>query len=158
VDVKYINPFLDSVDQVFKMMLDVEVERAAIKLGTRDTAGSPADDLITSLVQISGRADGFVAMCFPAETALDLARRFLGSAAKELNEEVIDAISELVNMVAGSAKSKFNLDPPPTLAIPTVAQGRNHREHYPEQAKWLEVPFKSAAGSFTMEVTFRPVS
>ena len=101
VDVKYINPFLDSVDQVFKMMLDMDVERKAITLGTRDTAGSPAEDTITSLVQISGRADGFVALCFPAETAFGLAGRFLGSEANELNEEVIDAISELVNMVAG---------------------------------------------------------
>ena len=158
VDVKYINPFLDSVDQVFKTMLDIEVQRNAIKLETRETAGSPADDQITSLVQISGRADGFVALCFPAETAFDLAGRFLGSEANELNEEVADAISELVNMVAGSAKSKFDLDPPPTLAIPTVAQGQDHREHYPEQAKWLAVPFQSPAGSFSMEVTFRPVS
>lgn len=158
MDVKYINPFLDSVDQVFKMMLDIEVERKAIKLGTRDTAGSPPSDMVTSLVHFSGRADGFVAMCFPPETALDLARRFLGSEASELNEEVIDAISELVNMIAGSAKSKFDLDPPPELAIPTVAQGQDHRKHYPDQAKWLEVPFKSVAGSFTMEVTFRPVS
>ncbi len=161
MDVKYINPFLVSVDQVFKKMLGIVVERKAMKLATRDTAGSPRDDMVTSQVHFSGRADGFVAMCFPPETACDLARRLLGSemnGLNELNEQVIDAISELVNMVAGSAKSRFNLDPPPKLAIPTVAQGHDHREHYPDQAKWLEVPFRSVAGSFTMEVTFRPVS
>lgn len=158
MDVKYINPFLDSVDQVFKMMLDIEVRREQIKLSNRETAASPRADTITSLVEISGQADGFVALCFPTRTALGLAARFLGSDASELNEEVVDAISELANMVAGAAKSKFDIDPPPKLNLPTVVRGTNHRDSYPTQARWLEVPFGCEAGSFTMEVAFRPAS
>jgi chemotaxis protein CheX len=158
VDVKYINPFLDSVEQVFKMMLDIEVRREQIKLSNHETAASPTADTITSLVEISGQADGFVALCFPQQTAFGLAARFLGSDADELNEEVVDAISELVNMVAGSAKSKFDINPPPKLNLPTIVRGTNHRNRYPSQAKWLEVPFGCEAGSFTMEVAFRPAS
>jgi len=152
VDVSYINPFIEAVDSVFTTMLDVKPRRNG--LGVSD--GRAKGEVITSLVGISGQISGVVALRFPPQTALVLAGRMLGNEVSEVNDEVTDAISEMVNMVAGSAKAKFNHDPPLELGLPTVVEGSGYRLRYPTKSVWLAVPFSSDAGDFTMEVTYNP--
>lgn len=152
VDVSYINPFVEGLDSVFKTMLDVTPKRNAVKIGAQGHNGAH----LTLLIGISGMMHGCVALSFPPATALALAGRMLGSELTEINDEVIDAISELVNMVAGSAKAKFNVDPPLQLGLPTVVEGTGYRVKYPSKSIWLEVPYSSNAGDFSMEVTYTP--
>jgi chemotaxis protein CheX len=152
VDVSYVNPFVEAVDAVFQTMLHVHPKRNAVKISSQERRG----ERLTSLIGISGRMSGCVALCFPPETALRLSGRMLGSEITQVNDEVIDAISELVNMVAGSAKAKFNADPPLELGLPTVVEGSGYRVKYPSKSVWLEVPFSSDAGDFSMEVTYCP--
>jgi chemotaxis protein CheX len=152
VDVSYINPFIEAVDSVFNTMLDVKPQRNGLKVSD----GVAKGQLITSLVGLSGKVSGVVALRFPPATALQLAGRMLGTAMTAINDEVADAVAELVNMVAGSAKAKFNHDPPLELGLPTVVDGTGYRLRYPTKSVWLEVPFTSNAGDFTMEVTYNP--
>lgn len=152
MDVSYINPFIEAVDAVFSTMLDVKPRREGLKVSD----GQPNGMMITSLIGMTGQVSGVVALRFPPETALQLAGRMLGSEMTTMNGEVIDAIAELVNMVAGSAKAKFNHDPPLQLGLPTVVEGAGYKVRYPSRSVWLEVPFSSNAGSFTMEVTYNP--
>jgi chemotaxis protein CheX len=152
VDVSYINPFIEAVDSVFTTMLQVRPTRSGLKV-----SGEPDQrSVLTSIVGLSGEVSGVVALRFPPDTALQLAGRMLGSEMREINEEVIDAISELVNMVAGSAKAKLQLDPPLRLGLPTVVEGTRYKLRYPSKSVWLEVPFSSEAGDFSMEVTYNP--
>lgn len=150
MDVRYINPFVEGVDTVFRTMLDMEPRRN----GVRVTDGKGGNAELTALIGISGKMHGVVVLRFPQGTALQLAGRMLGSAPVDINEEVVDAISEITNMVAGSAKSKFELDPPLQLGLPTVVEGRDYNLKYPSKSMWLEVQFGCAAGDFSMEVTF----
>ncbi len=150
VDVKYINPFVESVDNVFQMMLNVTPQRQKLKLGT----GQPNGAAVTSLVGISGKVQGVVVLRLPHETALELAKRMLGTEVNVINAEVVDAVSEIVNMIAGSAKAKFEYDPPLELGLPTVVQGNDYNVKYPSGTTWLEIPFESEAGNFSMELTF----
>ena len=152
MDVSYVNPFVESVDSVFETMLDVHPKRNAVKISNGERKG----ERLTSLIGISGMISGCVALCFPPQTALSLAGKMLGADITEVNDEVVDAISELVNMVAGSAKAKFNADPPLELGLPTVVEGAGYRVKYPSKSVWLEVPFSSDAGDFSMEVTYSP--
>jgi chemotaxis protein CheX len=152
VDVSYINPFIEAVDAVFSTMLDVKPRREGLKVSD----GQPNGMMITSLIGMTGQVSGVVALRFPPDTALHLAGRMLGAEMSTMNGEVIDAIAELVNMVAGSAKAKFNHDPPLQLGLPTVVEGVGYKVRYPSRSVWLEVPFSSNAGSFTMEVTYNP--
>lgn len=152
MDVSYINPFIEAVDSVFTTMLDVTPKRSGLKV----TDGQAKGAMITSLVGLSGKVSGVVALRFPPETALKLAGRMLGSEMTEINDEVTDAVSEMVNMVAGNAKAKFNHDPPLELGLPTVVYGTGYKLTYPSKSVWLEVPFSSDAGSFTLEVTYNP--
>ena len=150
MDTKYINPFVEGVSSVFSTMLELNPDRQPVRI----SEGPTGENVLTSLVGISGDHSGVVALRFPPQTALKLAERFLGAEVTELNDEVIDAIAELTNMVAGSAKAKFNQDPPLELTLPTVVEGAEYRLKYPTQSVWLEVPYISEAGPFSMEVTF----
>ncbi|MGD8451446.1 MAG: chemotaxis protein CheX [Phycisphaerae bacterium] len=150
MNVAYINPFVESVASVFETMLGVQPRRNTLKVGPQPVQG----ERLTSLIGITGLMHGCVALSFPPQTALALTGKMLGETPAEINGEVIDAISELVNMVAGSAKAKFNTDPPLQLGLPTVVEGAAYRVKYPSKSVWLEVPFSSEAGDFSMEVTY----
>lgn len=152
MDVSYINPFIEAVDSVFTTMLNVKPQRNGLKVSDGNVQGPS----ITSLVGLSGQVSGVVALRFPPETALQLAGRMLGTEMTAVNDEVTDAVAELVNMVAGSAKAKFHLEPPLQLGLPTVVDGTGYRLKYPSKSVWLEVRFTSNAGRFTMEVTYNP--
>lgn len=152
MDVSYINPFIEAVDSVFTTMLNTQPKRVGVKVSD----GSAKGTVVTSLVGLSGKVEGVVALRFPPETALGLASRMLGTEMAEINDEVTDAISEMVNMVAGSAKAKFDHDPPLELGLPTVVEGTGYKLKYPTKSVWLEVPFESDAGTFSMEVTYNP--
>lgn len=154
MDVRYVNPFMESVDNVFATMLDLQVSRMKPKLSKAGAAAPPNGAWLTSLVGFSGQATGAVALRFPVPTALAVAGRMLGTELTEVNDETIDAISELANMVAGAAKAKFDINPPPSLSLPTVVHGSDYRTAYPSDARWLEIPFSTVAGEFNMEVTF----
>jgi chemotaxis protein CheX len=150
VDVSYINPFIEAVDSVFTTMLETKPARDGLKVSD----GGGNEVLVTALVGLTGKVSGVVALRFPPATALVLAGRMLGSEQTEINEEVTDAISEMANMVAGSAKARFNHDPPLQLGLPTVVEGAGYKLRYPSKSAWLQVPFNSDAGRFTMEVTY----
>jgi chemotaxis protein CheX len=152
VDVSYINPFIEAVDTVFTTMLDVRPTRKGLKVSD----GRTKESVITSLVGFSGQVSGVVVLRFPPKTALCLAGRMLGVELTDMNDEVTDAVAELANMVAGSAKAKFQHDPPLELGLPTVVDGTSYQLRYPSKSVWLEVPFTSGAGDFTMEVTYSP--
>ncbi|MBI5864421.1 MAG: chemotaxis protein CheX [Planctomycetes bacterium] len=154
MNVKYINPFIESLCSVFQTMLSVSPRRDKIRVPNAPENLENTGRVLTSIVGISGAASGVVALRFPVDTALKLTERFLGANFSDVNNENIDAISELANMVAGSAKAKFELDPAPQLSLPSVIEGRGYRVRYPAKAAWLEVPFSTDAGDFVMEVTF----
>lgn len=152
MNVTYINPFIESLGTVFQTMLGLDPKREKPRIP--QPVAEEKEKHLTSMIGISGAASGVVALRFPMDTALKLASKFLGSDYKEANGEVIDAISELVNMVAGSAKAKFKIDPVPQLGLPSVVEGTGYRVRYPAKADLIEVPFTSDVGNFTMELIF----
>ncbi len=152
VDVNLINPFVGSVASVFQTMVGLNPKRDQVQVAQ----SSPDSESLTALVGLSGDMSGVVALRFPPSTALSVAGKMLDATYEEIDDHVIDAISELVNMVAGSAKAHFTFDPPLQLGLPTVVQGSGYKLKYPSKSVWLEVPFRCEAGDFVMEFTYIP--
>jgi len=150
--VEYINPFIESTYELFSTMLSSKAVRGDVGLAKPDA--NPRD--IMSLIGISGRARGMVALAFPVNTALNMVNRLLGTEIRAVDDTVSDAIAEMVNIVAGGAKARMNKDneTPMDLSLPTVVRGNNYNVEYPSGSIWLEVPFNSDLGSFTLRVTF----
>lgn len=150
--VEYINPFIESVYDLFQTMLSAKVKRGEI--GVTGTGGNPRD--IMALIGLSGPARGTVALSFPTATALRMVSKILDMETHVVDDTVSDGIAEIVNIVAGSAKAKLTKDggTPIDLSLPTVVRGNSYSVDYPSQSVWLEVPFESDLGSFSLRVTF----
>lgn len=150
--VEYINPFIESTYELFGTMLSSKATRGDVGLAKNDA--NPRE--IMALIGLSGRARGMVALAFPVNTALNMVNRLLGTDIKVLDDTVSDAIAEMVNIVAGGAKARMGKDDekPMDLSLPTVVRGKGYNVDYPTGSVWLEVPFDSDLGSFTLRVTF----
>jgi len=154
VKVEYINPFIESTYDLFSTMLNSKATRGNVALAKDFT--NPRD--IMGLIGLSGVARGMVALSFPVKTALNMVNRLLGMELHVVDDTVSDAIAEMVNIVAGGAKARLsgNEGPPIDLSLPTVVRGGDFNVDYPSGSVWLEVPFDSELGPFTLRVTFEP--
>lgn len=151
--VEYINPFIESIHNLFTTMLDSKLSRGEI--GINKPAGNGGPRLITALIGLSGPARGTVALSFPVKTALALAGHLVGSKLTVVDDTVSDAVAELVNIVAGRAKADFSdHEIPVNLSLPTVIRGDSYNVECPSNATWLSVPFTSDMGPFSLRVTF----
>ena len=150
--VEYINPFIESTYDLFSTMLGSKAVRGDV--GIANPEANPRD--IMALIGLSGMARGMVALSFPVDTALNMVNKLLSTDIRAVDDTVSDAIAEMVNIVAGGAKSKLSGDdrPPIDLSLPTVVRGNSYNVEYPSGSVWLEVPFNSDLGSFTLRVTF----
>lgn len=150
--VEYVNPFIESVYELFGTMLGAKATRGAV--GVSKAAPRPRD--IMALIGFSGPARGMVALSFPSSTALNVVNRLLSTDTKVIDDTISDGVAELVNMIAGSAKARFPVEDgvPIDLSLPTVVRGQSYDVDYPSGSVWLEVPFESELGEFSLRVTF----
>ncbi len=152
--VEYINPFIESVFELFSTMLGGAARRGDIGLAKDGDPASNTCDIV-AIIGLSGPARGIVSLGFPVDTALAMVNKLLGTETTTMDDTVSDAVAELVNIVAGGAKAKFSVgETPIDLSLPTVVRGKNYNVDYPSQSVWLEVPFESDLGPFTLRVTF----
>jgi chemotaxis protein CheX len=97
-------------------------------LGTEEplVLGAPGDLVVgwSAAVSIAGEWHGLVSVELPAPMADEVTRRMLGfdGVAEVSDEDVADAVGELVNMIGGNVKSL--MPGPSALSLPVVAAGR----------------------------------
>jgi chemotaxis protein CheX len=151
MNVAYINPFIESVSELFTTMLGCEAERGRVGLVK---PGQSSGDL-TAVIGLSGPVRGTVALSFPDTTALAMVGRMTGLPEAELADSLGDGLAELVNIVAGGAKAKLNSGSGAVtdLSLPTVVRGQSYTVEGLTQSTWLDVPFASELGAFTLRVT-----
>lgn len=152
MDVKIVNPFIRSVCDTFSTMLGAEAQRGQLAL-SRNGSGKATE--IVAFIGLAGDAKGTVALSIPSKTAIAVVERLLGSDQCYIDDNVRDCVAELVNIIAGGAKAELSegLAKPLTLSLPTVVRGNGFEIEYPQNTVWLEVPFDSELGSFTLRVT-----
>jgi chemotaxis protein CheX len=150
--VEYINPFITSLCNAFRTMLDCDVQRGPISLKDNHVPKYP----VSGVVGLSGNAVGTVVLSLSEEVALKAASVMLMAEATTLDADVIDAVGELANMVAGAAKSEleeYHL----MVSLPNVVTGANHEVRFPSNVRPISVPFTSEWGPLSLEVGFTPV-
>lgn len=144
---EYINPFIASLNNTFRTMLNCETRRGAICLRSQDDTRHE----VSGVIGLSGRAVGTVVLSLSKEVALAAASTLLMVDADSINDDVLDAVGELTNMVAGRAKStleQYEL----AVSLPNVITGRDHEVHFPSNVTPICVPFETDWGSLTLEV------
>ena len=150
---EYINPFIASLSNAFQTMLGCEVERGAITLKSNT---SPKHE-VSGIIGLSGKAVGTVVLSLSESVALKAASTMLMCEVNEINEDVVDAVGELTNMVAGAAKAELE-EYELAVSLPNVITGRDHEVRFPSNVQPICVPFKTQWGSLALEVGLASVA
>ena len=150
MDVRYVNPFIVSIKQVFSTMVGVEVQvlKPTMKVNGSGVVG------VSGVIGFSGDAAGACLLCFPTDVACKLASAFAGEEMSESHPDFADAIGELANMIAGGAKSQFD-GLAISISLPSVVIGNPHEvtvTGVPSDAPRLIIPCDTKLGQFHVEV------
>ncbi len=118
--------------EVFEMMLGCQLAVPEIAVD------GPFD--ATSMVGLAGKVCGILTFSCGAKSATLMASKMLGVEAVEGSREVLDALGEICNMVAGNFKNKVaGLGEGCMLSVPTVITGKNYSLHSLADSAALEV-------------------
>lgn len=145
---EYINPFLSALTETFATMLNCQAKRLAVKL--KDTDSLPHE--VSGMIGLSGKAVGMVVLSFSETFARQASGVLLMAEPGDVSDtEMVDAVGELTNMVAGAAKARleeFSL----SMSLPTVVRGSDHAVHFPSSVQPLTVPYETPWGPLALEV------
>jgi chemotaxis protein CheX len=146
--IQYINPFITSLATTFQTMLGCEVRRGVLEF---KATAAPLHDY-SGVIGLSGKAVGTVVVSLSANVALQATSAMLLTPAEEvLERDIIDAVGELANMVAGAAKAKLE-EFEMSVSLPSVITGKAHTVRFPSNVTPVCVPFETGWGPLTLEV------
>ena len=152
MDVSFINHFIESATNVFDTMLGVQVTRKSLSL--KDSP-APTHE-VSAIIGLSGRVSGSVVVSFSTNVALKGAGEMLLTEFDDVNAEVVDAVGELTNMIAGGAKAAMdNMEL--SLGLPNVVCGMDHKIFFPGNVKPVSVGFDTPWGEMAIDVGFNEV-
>ncbi len=149
MDVRYINPFIEAVQHVFRRMLESDARFSAPFIKQKNAV--PPE--ISAIIEFSGGATGSVALCFSRQIAIKVASKFAGDEISVFQTALLaDALGELTNMVAGQSKAKLPAEDI-SISLPRVVMGDQHRVLESATLPVLMLPCDSTLGRFHVEVT-----
>lgn len=121
MDVKYINPFIESFFQIFPQLGMSDIKKSKITLKGKDIKSSG----VMIMVGLIGDVRGNVIYSLTEATAMTIASiMMMGHPVTSLDELAQSAVSELTNMLTATAATGFsndgiNID----ISIPTLMYG-----------------------------------
>jgi len=126
-------PFMElATREVFAMILGCQL--GAPEIGVEESFDA------TSMVGLAGKLCGILTFACSGKSATLMASKMLGVTAAEGSREVMDALGEICNMVAGNFKNKVaGLGEGCMLSVPTVVTGKNYSLHSLADSAALEV-------------------
>ncbi|MFQ5731530.1 MAG: chemotaxis protein CheX [Planctomycetaceae bacterium] len=153
MDLHEIDPFVRSTANVFRTMLECEIECVRVCRKGNDTRQFD----ITGAIGLSGTRSGSVVLSLSSEAAYKVTEYFLMEVVTAMNDDVIDVVGELVNMAAGGAKAELAEDNL-CLGLPTVIVGDRHSIALPKIIEPVCAELGTPWGPAELEVGLAPVS
>ena len=123
MDVKYINPFIESFTTVMPQLGFCDIKKGELSVKGQELIKSG----VIILVGIVGEIKGNVVYCIDLENAKNIASTMMmGMPVDEFDEMSQSALSELTNMLTASAATCFyDLGIPIDISTPTLLHGKN---------------------------------
>jgi chemotaxis protein CheX len=149
MDVKLVNPFIEATTHVLSSMA-FTTAKAGNPYLKKDTI---ARGDVTGIVGLIGEARGTISVSFTESCILSIVSNMFGEEITEINDEVKDAVGEILNIVSGQARQKLEgMGRVLKGAIPTVISGKDHTITHITKQPIVAVPFESEKGTFTIEI------
>lgn len=151
MDVQLVNPFIDATIHVLSSLAftQAHVGKPYVK---KDFV---AQGDVSGIVGLSGEANGTISVTFTKQCILKIVSKMFGEEITEINDDVKDAVGEILNIVSGDGRQRLQgLGKTMKGAIPTIITGKNHVITHITSYPIIAVPFETENGSFTFEVCF----
>jgi chemotaxis protein CheX len=98
-----LNLLSDDVKEIFSITVGTEIPRCA----TLSAADARFKGCVSAMILLSGRYNGVVTLHAPPGAAMDITAQMLGMNVDSVGADVLDALGEIANMIAGSFKYHF---------------------------------------------------
>ncbi len=149
--------FIDVTIEVLSTMACYDVQVDIVEEVGNNSNGADVDITncmdITGILGFSGDRKGSLLLAFTEEIALATVGGMLGMEFSEMDSDVRDGVGELVNMIAGGAKTRLQLKGIDfELSIPNTIIGRQHKITSPAATSRSRINFNSEKGNFFIEV------
>lgn len=154
-DAKLINPFIKATVTALEMMAMVKPKRTDIYV--KEDSKLIGD--ISGIMGLSGDVAGAIVVSFEKDAACKIIANMLGEEKPEMDNEVKDGIGEIVNLIAGQAKTmlaetQYHFK----VSIPTTIIGSGHEIKHVKGVPCIVAKFDIDGSIFTVEVSIAPKS
>lgn len=95
-----VNPFLQALQDVFKIMLDVDITRDNIHKGD-----AVNENQVVVEIPLIGDIQGSVLFSFPQSTTFEIVKTMSGMEFDKIDSFVTSALGEMANIISGNALS-----------------------------------------------------
>jgi chemotaxis protein CheX len=147
---KYIKPFIDVCANVFKDFIGCELTAGHPYFENKNV---PQDWDISAIIGLTGEARGAVVISMKKELAVKITGMLTGSEHKDLDEEVVDAVGEIVNIIAGNVKRDLEEAFRLVISLPSIVKGKGHTIKWSANlARIMCIPFTVFENCFCLSV------
>lgn len=148
ISVDLVQPFIFATIETYEKMLGGNTPIAQQYTLNK---GSGIGKDISGVIGITGDLLGSVSLSYNKQSALNALSAFIGMPITELDDDSMDAVGELVNIIAGYAK-QFIEEFKVNISLPTIIKGQGLIVKEPSDVFSFCVPFKSPLGDFELNV------
>jgi chemotaxis protein CheX len=142
----YVKPFVKSTLHTFKDFVGFDLVAGNPHFSGR-TLDFERD--ISAVIGLSGAVRGAVVISMQKKFALKITDTLVGTPHDDLDDDVVDAIGEIVNIVAGNIKQHVDGGEQIVISLPTVVKGKDHRFAWPgKTTRILCISFKYGDDAF----------
>jgi chemotaxis protein CheX len=150
LDVKYINPFIESTYHVLETMAKTKAEGGNPYIKKDKIAKGD----VSAIIGLTGDVSGTISISFEEACILSILYNLFNEEVK-MGDEVKDAVGELCNMITGQARQKLEeLGLNLKAGIPVLIMGKGHSIKHISDHRIIAIPFTCADSNFTIEVCF----
>jgi chemotaxis protein CheX len=136
---QYIQPFIDVCKKVFLEFVGTDLIVGRPYFSDKDAVNEWD---ISAVIGLTGEARGAVVISMKTDLAIKLTDALTGSKHTTLDDEAVDAVGEIVNIIAGNAKQGLEEAFKLVISLPTIVQGKEHAIKWPgSQTRIICIPF-----------------
>ncbi len=152
MNVKYINPFVEATQMVFKEFVGIEIRPRRAFVFTPGNSTIHYD--ISGIIGLAGEVLGLIIISFPKLVALKTVSRIINTEIKIFDNTVVDTIGELINIIAGNSKKGME-DIRIVISLPSIVKGYNHQLGWVSGIPVICIPFETDSGEFYIFVSLK---
>jgi chemotaxis protein CheX len=151
--VDYVNPILESIQDVFNMMVGITLQPGKPILKTDKTPLG----VVSGIVEMNGdHINGSLAISFEKAIILQVTENLLDEKHREIDLTVRDCVGELTNMICGGSKTRLAKKGYEfKMSIPSVLVDPAHIVDHNIKAPTILLPFNTEYGDVAVEFCFR---